>query len=178
MLTGLDLTRTLELVKPVYGLLRGIPTKQPLGSAYWRKSIPVPPDPDPDRDGCGLIWTAPVAPMEGDEALRLSRMVETRLLAHGFEPMISFTLLTERALACVVSITYDRAKPGEDEKAMDCYLELQSELEREGYYSYRLATPALPAPCADTAYGRLLKGIRTALDPNDVLAPGRYVPRI
>jgi 4-cresol dehydrogenase (hydroxylating) len=178
MLTGLDLTRTLELVKPVYGLLRGVPTKQPLGSAYWRKSIPVPADPDPDRDGCGLIWTAPVAPMEGDEALRLSAMVETRLLAHGFEPMISFTLLTERAIACVVSITYDRAKPGEDEKAMDCYLELQSELEREGYYSYRLATPALPAPCADTVYGRLLKGIRTALDPGDVLAPGRYVPRI
>ena len=178
MLTGLDLTRTLELVKPVYGLLGGVPTKQPLGSAYWRKSMPVPSDPDPDRDGCGLIWTAPVAPMEGNEALKLSRLVETRLLAHGFEPMISFTLLTERAIACVVSITYDRARPGEDARAMDCYLELQSELEREGYYSYRLATPALPAPCADTAYGRLLQGIRTALDPNDILAPGRYVPRV
>lgn len=178
MVTGLDLSRTLELVKPVYGLLRGVPTQQPLGSAYWRKAMPVPADPDPDRDGCGLIWTAPVAPMEGEEAARLCRIVERRLLAGGFEPMISITLLTERAIACVVSITYDRAQPGEDEKAMACYLALQTELEREGYYSYRLATPALPAPGADSAYGRLLRSIRAALDPGDILAPGRYVPRV
>jgi len=176
--TGLDLTRTLELVKPVYGLLRGVPTQQPLGSAYWRRSMPVPSDPDPDRDGCGLIWTAPVAPMEGEHAARLAGIVERRLLAHGFEPMISVTLLTERSIACVVSITYDREKPGEDDKAMECYFALQADLETEGYYSYRLATPALPEPAADNAYGRLLKSIRTALDPNDVLAPGRYVPRV
>ena len=176
--TGLDLTRTLDLVKPVYGLLRGVPTEQPLGSAYWRKSMPVPADPDPDRDGCGLIWTAPVAPMEGEHAARLAGIIERRLLAHGFEPMISVTLLTERSIACVVSITYDREKPGEDDKAMECYFALQAELEEDGYYSYRLATPALPAPAADNAYGRLLKSIRTALDPNDVLAPGRYVPRV
>jgi 4-cresol dehydrogenase (hydroxylating) flavoprotein subunit len=178
MATGLDLTKTLELVKPVYGLLRGIPTQQPLGSAYWRKSMPVPEDPDPDRDGCGLIWTAPVAPMEGTHAERLAGIVERNLLSHGFEPMISITLLTERSIACVVSITYDREKPGEDAKAMECYLALQAELEGEGYYSYRLATPALPAPVADNAYSGLLRSIRTALDPNDVLAPGRYVPRV
>jgi 4-cresol dehydrogenase (hydroxylating) len=178
MATGLDLTRTLDLVKPVYGLLQGIPTQQPLGSAYWRKSIPVPEDPDPDRDGCGLIWIAPVAPMEGRHAERVCAIVERSLLAHGFEPMISVSLVTERSIACVVSITYDREKPGEDDKAMECYLASQAELEREGYYSYRLATPALPASAADNAYGRLLKSIRTALDPNDVLAPGRYAPRV
>lgn len=178
MLTGLDLTRTLELVKPVYGLLQGIPTQQPLGSAYWRKKMPVPADPDPDRDGCGLIWTAPVAPMDGDEAKHLCSLAETRLLAHGFEPMISLTLLTERAIACVISITYDRGKPGEDQKAMDCYLNLEEELEREGYYSYRRATPALPAPSSACAYGKVLRNIKAALDPNDILAPGRYVPRL
>jgi 4-cresol dehydrogenase (hydroxylating) len=140
--------------------------------------MPVPDDPDPDRDGCGIIWTALVAPMEGEHATRLAGIVERRLLLHGFEPMISVTLLTERSIACVVSITYDREKPGEDEKAMECYLELQAELEREGYYSYRLATPALPAPPADSAHRRLLQSVRTALDPNDILAPGRYIPRV
>ena len=159
MVTGLDLTRTLELVKPVYGLLQGIPTRQPLGSAYWRKPTPIPEDPDPDRDGCGLIWTAPVAPMEGAHAQRISHLAEHTLLSRGFEPMISVTLLTERAIACVVSITYDRAVPGEDEKAMECYLALQGKLEEEGYYSYRRATPALPAPAADSAYNRLLRNI-------------------
>jgi 4-cresol dehydrogenase (hydroxylating) flavoprotein subunit len=116
--------------------------------------------------------------MEGTHAERLAGIVERNLLSHGFEPMISITLLTERSIACVVSITYDREKTGEDAKAIECYLALQAELEREGYYSYRLATPALPAPAADNAYSGLLRSIRTALDPNDVLAPGRYVPRV
>ena len=65
LLTGWDLRRTLELVRPVYGLLKGVPTSQPLASCYWRKKTPPPAQMDPDRDGCGLLWCAPVAPMEG-----------------------------------------------------------------------------------------------------------------
>ena len=64
----------LELVQPVYGLMRGVPTEQPLASAYWRKRTPPPPAMDPDRDGCGLLWCAPVAPLEGTHATRLAKM--------------------------------------------------------------------------------------------------------
>ena len=46
-LTGLDLTRTLQLLTPVYGLVKGIPTTAPLASTYWRKQIPVCP--------CGVV---------------------------------------------------------------------------------------------------------------------------
>jgi 4-cresol dehydrogenase (hydroxylating) len=87
-LTGLDISRTLELVRPVFGLLKGIPTHKTLGSAYWRKRMAIPSDPDPDRDRCGLLWCAPVARMTGSEAQQLSSLAERTLLAHGFEPMI------------------------------------------------------------------------------------------
>jgi 4-cresol dehydrogenase (hydroxylating) len=174
--TGIDLTRTLELLRPVYGLLKGIPTKQTLGSAYWRKRMPVPADPNPDRDRCGVIWLAPVAPMRGDSARRLVALAEKTLLAHGFEPQISITLLTERSLACVISITFDREVTGEDEKAAACYRELQELLEQEGYYSYRLGITGMPLRGADPNYLKLLHAIKSALDPNNILAPGRYVP--
>ena len=174
-LTGLDLTRTLQLLTPVFGLLKGIPTMAPLASTYWRKRMPVPPDPDPDRDRCGLLWTAPVAPMEGKAARELITISENTLLRHGFEPQLSLTLLTERAIACVVSITYDRDVPGEDEKAMACYRELQKLLETSGYYSYRLGIAGMQVLNANPAYGRLLRTLKNALDPNAVLAPGRYI---
>jgi 4-cresol dehydrogenase (hydroxylating) flavoprotein subunit len=178
--TGLDLTRTLELVRPVFGLLKGVPTRKALGSAYWRKRMPVPADPNPDRDRCGLIWIAPVAPMEGAHAVRLAALAEGTLLQAGFEPQISFTLLTERSLACVISISFDRDVPGEDQRAMDCYFNLRRRLEAEGYYSYRLGIADMgthfdPAG-TDSGYGRLLSTIGEALDPNGILAPGRYVP--
>jgi 4-cresol dehydrogenase (hydroxylating) len=177
MITGLDLTRTLELARPVFGLLKGVPTSKTLGSAYWRKSMAPPVDPNPDRDHCGLLWVAPVAPMEGAHAARLTQMVEDSLLRAGFEPQISFTLLTERSLACLVSISYDRDITGEDTRAMDCYLGLRRQLEAAGYYSYRLGIEDMEsARGGNSTYACLLRRIGGALDPNGILAPGRYVP--
>ena len=58
----------------------------------------------------------------------MTRLTALALPAHGFEPMISITLLTERAIGCVISISYDRDIPGEDERAAVCHRELLSEL--------------------------------------------------
>lgn len=174
-LTGLDLKRTLEIVKPVFGLIKGIPTDKPMDTCYWRKRTPVPANPDPDRDGCGLLWCAPVAPAEGDSVLAMTALAEDILLAYGFEPMISLTLTTDRAVTCVVSISYDREVPGEDERAMQCYRELLERLTAAGFYSYRLGIQAKQLLDPTTSYGKLLAAIKNAVDPNHILAPGRYL---
>jgi 4-cresol dehydrogenase (hydroxylating) len=173
-ITGIDLTRTLDLLRPVYGLLKGVPTPQPLSSSYWRKRTPVPADPDPDRDRCGVIWFAPVAPMLGSEAVKLTQLAERLLLQHGFEPQISITLLTERSISCVISISYDRDVEGEDQKAMSCYQHLRSQMEQDGYYSYRLGSSSMPMQGVDPSYARLLRALKRTVDPNNILAPGRY----
>ena len=176
LLTGWDLRKTLELARPVYGLMKGVPTPQPLGSAYWRKKSVPPADPDPDRDGCGLIWYAPIAPMEGQHVEAVASIARRILLDYGFEPSISMTLITERAVACVISISYDRQEPGHDEQAMRCYRRLQDELTERGYYSYRLGIQGMAEMSGPDGTGTLLETLKTALDPNGVLAPGRYQP--
>jgi 4-cresol dehydrogenase (hydroxylating) len=174
--TGLDLTATLSLVRPVYALMKGVPTDQPMATAYWRKRTPPPPPAsmDPDRDGCGLLWCAPVAPLQGQHAERLAQIATSTLLRHGFEPMLSMTLITERALTCVISISYDRDVPGEDERAMRCYRELLPALNAAGYYSYRLGIQSSDEMHGDSSYTTLLRTLKDALDPNDIIAPGRY----
>ena len=58
MVTSWDLSRALELVKPVYGLMRGIPTDKPLESTYWRKQSPIPSNgPGPRRLWASLVRT-------------------------------------------------------------------------------------------------------------------------
>jgi 4-cresol dehydrogenase (hydroxylating) len=177
MVTNWDLSRALELVKPVYGLMRGIPTDKPLRSTYWRKRTPVPESMDPDRDGCGLLWCAPVAPMTGDHVRGITRIAYEVLLGHGFEPMISITLITERAVACVITIAYDRAVAGEDQKAMRCYQELLGRLWSAGYYSYRLGIQSMQEMSGDNGFNHVLRTFKGALDPKGVLSPGRYQPR-
>src|SRR5581483_8772680 len=87
-LSGWDLKRTLAVLKPVYGLMKGIPTDHPLYSTYWRKRTPPPADMHPDRDGCGLLWCSPIAPNTGGDALRVTALAQERILSHGFEPVI------------------------------------------------------------------------------------------
>lgn len=173
---GWNLASMLEVFRPLYGLMKGIPTEHPLASTYWRKRNPPPPRMDPDRDGCGLLWCSPVAPNDGSHAQRLTSLATELLLRHGFEPMISITVLTDRTLSCVISISYDRDVAGEDERAAACYRDLVDSLARPGYYSYRLsigfraATMGQPGPYTD-----LLRKLKQTLDPAGVLAPGRYL---
>jgi len=169
-----DLSRALELVRPLYGLLKGQPSDRPLASAYWRKRTPPPEQLDPDRDRCGLLWCSPVAPAEGGHAQTLASLSSQVLLRHGFEPMLSITLITERALICVISITYDRESPGEDERAMACYAELQKELSAKGYIPYRLGIQSMGEMDAHGPYARFLEAVKRAADPAGILAPGRY----
>jgi 4-cresol dehydrogenase (hydroxylating) len=173
-LTGWDLRRTLDLVRPLYGLLQGVPTDHALRSTYWIKKSPPPANMDPDREGCGLIWCVPVAPLSGAHAARLAAIATEVLLRHGFEPMLSITLLTERTLACVVSISYDRDVPGEDDRAMHCHAEVVSAFRETGYHFYRLGIASMQQARQDDSYGRLLRTIKAAVDPGQILAPGRY----
>jgi 4-cresol dehydrogenase (hydroxylating) len=175
--TGWDLRRVLELVRPIFGLMQGIPTDFPLRSVYWRKNMQVPVDMNPDRDRCGLIWCAPVAPIEGGHARRLSKISSDVMLRHGFEPMLSITLVTERTLTCVISISYDRDMPGEDERAMKCHRELIDALTSGGYHFYRLGIHMMSEIQQDNGYTRTLQALKQTLDPAGILAPGRYHPQ-
>jgi 4-cresol dehydrogenase (hydroxylating) flavoprotein subunit len=174
LVTGWDVRRTIELVEPVFGLMRGVPTRYSLASAYWRKRMAVPADPDPDRDGCGLLWYAPVAPADGAQVEKLTQIATQTLFSFGFEPMISLTILTPRTVLCVVSISYDREVEGQDEQAMRCYENLVDRCTQVGFYPYRLGIQSMGRIPGGSAYTEIMRGLKAAFDPNGVLAPGRY----
>jgi 4-cresol dehydrogenase (hydroxylating) len=100
------------------------------------------------------------------------------LLEYGFEPSISMTLITERAAACVISICYDRMEPGQDDQAMACYRRLQAELTERGYYSYRLGIQSMSESGEPDGHAELVRAIKDSVDPNGILAPGRYESRV
>lgn len=179
LLTGWDLRRTMKVMAPVYNLMKGVPTEATLASTYWRKKGGVPAVPDPDRDGCGLLWCSPVVPNTGRHTMEVTELASSVLLAHGFEPQISISLVSERSAICVISITYDRAVAGEDERAQRCYRTLTDELMTRGYPPYRLNVGSMNylAPDED-GYTRVLRSLKQALDPQGILAPGRYEPNL
>ena len=71
----------------------------------------------------------------------------------GLNPAISLTLITERSVCCVVSISYDRDEAGQDEQAMACYKHLLRSIDEHGYYSYRLGIQAMSESGSHDGYG-------------------------
>ncbi|HEU0120595.1 MAG TPA: FAD-binding oxidoreductase [Bryobacteraceae bacterium] len=173
--TSWDLSRAAEMLPPVYGLLKGIPTAHALRGAYWRKKS-YPAVLDPDLDHCGLLWHAPILPATPEDAARLHDTASRILLEDGFEPMMTLSLVNGRAFAAVISICYDRDVPDEDARAMACYRRLVDSCRDLGYYSYRLGVQSSAEMDGPPAYADLLRRLKAAVDPNHILAPGRYQP--
>ncbi len=169
--------RQLDVLRPAFELLKGVPTDYFLRSAYWRKRTPIPEVCDPDRDRCGLIWCAVISEAEGRQAGEVEAIASRELLGSGFEPGVTCTLLSGRCLDHVISIAYDRDVPGEDGRAMQAFERLLQSLTRAGYFPYRIPTFAQDfLDRAMPAYRSFLTAVKSAVDPLGILAPGRYVP--
>ncbi len=173
--TGMNLPEMLKLLKPLYGMTKGIPTDAMIPSVYWRKKE-IPEQMNPEQDNCGLMWLPPIAPSEGKHALELWHIIESTFAHYSFEPAVTMTLLTERSMDCIIAISYDRDISGEDERALACHDELLKKLTDAGYFPYRLGIQSLnKLPSPEESSDRLLKTLKAAFDPNNILSPGRYI---
>jgi 4-cresol dehydrogenase (hydroxylating) len=154
----------------------GVPTEDNVFSTYWRKKTPAPESGmDPDRDGCGVIFNVPTIPYEGRHVRAALDLIKEALGRYEFEPILIIGCFTGRVIYLDAAIYYDREVPGEDERALACHDEMLGGLIRRGYVPYRLGIQSvklLPEPKDD--YGKLLGALKKALDPNNILAPGRY----
>lgn len=178
-----DMARVLAVLKPVHFMMKGQPSDNFLASSYWRMPT-VPADEFRlDKDGVGLIWCAVVAPADGQHARNIEKIVSQILSAHGFEGGITFTLLTERCLDAVISISFNRKSSDGidwDAKAVNCRLELYKTLLQDGYFPYRLDISMMPflAEYSSPQYEQLVNKLKLSLDKDQILSPGRYiVPR-
>jgi 4-cresol dehydrogenase (hydroxylating) len=175
LILRLDFPEMLKVLKPVYNLTKGVPSDEFIPSLYWRKPLQIKQPIDPERDRCGLMWIAPIAPTDGLYATEIWEITKSVFTQFDYEPAISITLLTERAMDSIISISYDRDIPGEDEKAMRCHDELLKKLTDKGYFPYRLGVHSMgKLPDSEASYKFFLNSIKKTLDPNNILAPGRH----
>jgi len=149
-----------------------------LNCVFWRKKSKMPENADPDRDLCGVLWCASVIPFRGRDFTASEELVTSVIKKFGFEPGISIRFPSSRALYLLTGIIYDRESAGEDEQAMACYKELLHTLQQQGYPPYRLGTQGMEL-LANTRNEnkQFFNVIKNALDPNRILAPGRYEPK-
>jgi 4-cresol dehydrogenase (hydroxylating) len=157
-------------------ILQGIPSEAIVRFAYFKSRQDRPSsDVNPARDGCGLIWFAPVAPLTGSQVNRVLDPCRPVFREHGFDFSASIIVVNPRSALLLMEIFYDKADPTETARAKVLYEELCEIAVRAGYQQYRTNVAYMerllePVP----QYQRLLDSMKMAVDPCGTLAPGRY----
>jgi 4-cresol dehydrogenase (hydroxylating) len=174
---GKQLREQLRTLKPNYGLLKGIPTSEPLRGTQWRlRTLDETTPLDPLDAGVGLMWLSPTLPMTGDAADELLSIIAPIYAKHAFEPLVTLTLVNERAIVAILNVCFDKREEAEAQAAMACYDELSQRLRDAGYFPYRTGPRGMPPLRSEgDSFWDVAAQIKSALDPDDIIARGRYL---
>lgn len=167
--TAGTLAKSLELVA-------GRPNETALPLCYWRNPEGVTEGGmDPARDGCGLIWYAPLVPMRPGDVRRYVGMVQAVCIKHRLEPLITFTSISDKLFDSTVPLIFARGTAGAGQAAKNCYNELLTTGRELGFFPYRVGVETMQTLAGWMVDSKAMHArLRAALDPEGGISPGRY----
>ena len=140
----------------------GIPSLGELGLLKW-------------RPGGGNIWFLPGTPMDGKIANEFQRLCRKIYEDHGLDYTV-MNVCGPRFARGLHVITFNREDPDERARADACYRKMSEEVAKRGVFVGRAPLDYHDMHFAQTMPGfqQACTAIKKALDPNAVIAPGRY----
>jgi len=157
-------------------LAAGRPNETALPLAYWR----YPKERkgavrNPAWDGSGLLWYAPLLPMRAVDVLGFVDMVKRITHKHHMEPLITLTSLNDRLFDSTVPLLFDRDQPAAASAAQACYQEMLHAGRERGWFPYRVGVDSMESlTCLHPKSNSFNARLREGIDPQDLMAPGRY----
>ncbi|MDT4329666.1 MULTISPECIES: FAD-binding oxidoreductase [Methylomonas] len=171
-----QIVKGLASVNKSMQIFAGEPSEIALPLAYWRSGVmPADGTPmNPDVDGCGLIWYSPLLPMKPSLTRAYVDMVTKICVKHKIEPLITLTSISDRCWDSTIPILFDRQNSEEVARAHACYHELLDTGIALGFIPYRLGIQSMSLPSEKNAVPSFLQVVKKAVDPSNIMAPGRY----
>ena len=127
------------------------------------------------RPGGGAIWFLPGTPMSGRTAAELDVLARGLFAQHGFDYIIMH-VAGGRFARSLYLILFDRRSAEECRRADACYRALTSAYATRGIGVGRAAIDyhGLHMDLQMPAFQQAVLAVKRALDPNGVIAPGKY----
>ncbi len=155
---------SLSSLEDIHSLCQGIPSHRPSEHIQWRTQ---------NKSNMGLIWICPVIRCDQKEVEKLLRIIRPIFLKYKFELPVTMTLIDNIHLVCVLNISFDKSIKDERSRAQQAYRLLHLEFKKESIICYRKSIffqgYGIPKNRLET-----IKKLKRTLDPQGIIAPGRY----
>ncbi len=168
----------LQAIKPLYQLAQGVPTDAALKSVAW----PVGQDTskpihDVDPGHSGMLYVLPFFPLAGAVAREVIDVATAILGQAGFEAYITLNFISSRIAEAVINCAFDRRDEQATAAAHRAVDELTERYIAMGYPPYRLGIQHMDKLVdGDKPFWQTVRALKQTLDPNGIIAPGRYCP--
>jgi 4-cresol dehydrogenase (hydroxylating) len=175
-LYNLDLDKLYPTLKKAFSNLKGRPSTISIQTPYFRSSKEYNPnDPNPAEDNCGIYWISPILPFTGKDVEITLKIGERVCSKYGFDFAPTYSLAGPRFIDNTISLIYNKGDLEETKKAHLCNQELILEYKKAGYMIYRAGVTSMDLVAdKNDSFWKFKKDIKKALDPKNILAPGRY----
>ncbi|WP_158222776.1 FAD-binding oxidoreductase [Rhodopirellula sp. MGV] len=158
-------------------LFQGIPTDYFVRQVYFKSHAEKPSmgDVEPARDGCGFVWIGPVVPFTASHLTKFLDEVKPLYETFEFDFFVELIIESPRSVIALFGLFYDKQNEDESARAEGLYEAIRVLSHERGYPPYRasVASSTKALDC-NPVLKDTLHGIKQALDPNNILAPGRY----
>jgi 4-cresol dehydrogenase (hydroxylating) len=130
---------------------------------------------NPDQNGCGLIWFTPLIPMKAKDVANYLVTIKKILIEHHMEPLVTFTSLSNYCFDSTIPILFNPKDKKAVANARACYQHLFNACKEQGFLPYRLPIDYMEMIVdKNSPHWQLAQTIKNAIDPNHIIAPGRY----
>lgn len=156
---------------------RGVPTDHAVERGAFGK--PACPGCEQPKEGVenteGIIWFAPVVPNRGEVIDHVNTSCKRIFHEYKFDYAAGIFLYGPRSGMVISKIIYDKSIEGEAERALQALKALHDWATEEGFQVYRSSISMMDYVLdCNPEYKDFIGKIKRAVDPNNIIAPGKY----
>lgn len=143
-------------------------------SLSWKAENDLASDTDSDQRR-GLLFFSAVLPMLGERVETFVVGAEEICKKHRFKPIIGLLNFSDRCMYVPIQLIFDKSNAQEVTSSRHCYAELsQLAIISDGYVYRGTIASARGMAHDEKSFWETAQMIKKALDPRNIIAPGRY----
>jgi 4-cresol dehydrogenase (hydroxylating) len=166
----------LAAVEKMHDFAMCVPSSAAMQSVCWpveRRTHPWPYEPDQTLNG--MLYIVPFCPFSSADVTEMVAHAEEISEQYGFEPFITLNTINDRCVEAVINIAFDRSDDKRTASAQSCADAMLQRYIEIGMIPYRVGIQDMPRIVSENdLFWGTVREIKSALDPNCIISPGRY----